>query len=45
MAGMDDLCYCDECGSTDIESADIETWERMYQVRYSKNQHKIYKNG
>lgn len=26
--------YCDECGGTDIEQTDIETWEKMYQEKY-----------
>ena len=26
--------YCDECGSTDIGTADIEEWNRMYKKKY-----------
>lgn len=32
----DSMDYCDDCGSTDIEDTDIETWEKMYQSRYGK---------
>lgn len=27
--------YCDSCGSTKIESTDIDTWESMYRERYN----------
>ena len=36
MAGMDELCYCDKCGSTEIDTANIRVWETMYQARYNK---------
>lgn len=36
MKGFDDICYCDKCGSTDIESAQIEEWQAMYNERYNK---------
>ena len=26
--------YCDECGSTDIGTTDIETWDKLYKARY-----------
>lgn len=29
--------YCDDCGSTDIESTDIFTWRRMYKERFGKD--------
>lgn len=28
------LDYCDECGSTDIEQAHIEEWQRLHKERY-----------
>jgi ribosomal protein L37AE/L43A len=31
-----DIDYCDDCGSTDIETTDIYTWEKMYKERYGK---------
>lgn len=35
MSGMDDLCYCDKCGSTDIDTADIKVWQMKYEERYN----------
>ena len=29
-----DLDYCDECGSTEIEKTNIENWEEKYKSRY-----------
>lgn len=34
VARMDDACYCDACGSTDIEQTSIEEWEELYKKRY-----------
>lgn len=34
VASMKDSDYCDECGSTDIDSCHIEEWESIY-----KNKH------
>ena len=31
-----DLAYCDECGSSNIETTDIETWNNLYKQRYNK---------
>lgn len=31
---MEDLDYCDKCGSTDIEKTDIDTWRELYKDRY-----------
>lgn len=28
------LDYCDECGSTDIDTTDIENWRNLYRDRY-----------
>lgn len=33
-ADIADYCYCDNCGSTNIENADISEWENMYKGRY-----------
>ncbi len=30
----DNVDYCDICGSTDTESADITSWEMMYKDKY-----------
>lgn len=32
----DDLDYCDDCGCTDTDSTDIETWKEMYKNKYDK---------
>lgn len=32
--GLPDLLYCDDCGSTDVESTSIEEWERKYKEKY-----------
>ena len=32
----EDIDYCDDCGSTDIETTDIYTWEKMYKERFGK---------
>lgn len=29
-----DMGYCDECGSTDIDSTDIHSWENQYFTRF-----------
>ena len=31
---VDNSEYCDECGSTDIEQTDIETWNTIYKEKY-----------
>jgi hypothetical protein len=28
------LDYCDDCGSTDVETTDIESWRQLYRERY-----------
>jgi len=33
----DNTDYCDNCGSTDIESTDILTWEKLYKEKYKKD--------
>lgn len=35
MAGDDNLCYCDDCGSTDIETANIAVWQMLHETRYN----------
>lgn len=34
VAGMEDACYCDECGSTNIAEASIEEWEALYKEKH-----------
>lgn len=31
------LDYCDHCGSTDIDTTDIYTWQKMYRERFGKD--------
>lgn len=33
----DYLDFCDECGSTEIDTTDIYTWEKMYEQKYGRN--------
>jgi len=33
---MKDSEYCDECGSTHIEQANIEEWESLYKAKYGR---------
>lgn len=34
VAGLEDTCYCDECGDTNIEQASIEEWQELYKSKY-----------
>lgn len=36
MVFNDKLDYCDECGCTDTDSTDIESWREMYEKKYGK---------
>lgn len=36
ILAFDDNDYCDQCGSTEIESTDIKTWEELYKKKYGK---------
>jgi hypothetical protein len=31
------LDYCGECGNTNLETTDIDTWEKMYREKYGTN--------
>ena len=33
VPGMEELDYCDKCGSTDIKQTDIETWKQLYKEK------------
>lgn len=33
-ADIADYCYCDDCGSTRVETTDIFTWENLYKARH-----------
>lgn len=34
VIGMEEACYCDDCGGTDIEEASIEEWEQLYNKKH-----------
>lgn len=34
---IDGTDYCDKCGSTDLEQANIFDWEKMYGQKYGGN--------
>ena len=38
VAGMEDACYCDDCGSTNIEKTSIDEWEDLYKERHGFSQ-------
>lgn len=41
-----DLDFCDDCGSTDVESAHIDDWKKLYRERYGFDFiNKTIKNG
>ena len=35
IMSFDGMDYCDRCGDTDIEEANIFDWEKLYKIRYS----------
>lgn len=37
FVNTDCLDFCDECGSTEIDTTDIYTWEKMYEQKYGRN--------
>lgn len=37
--------YCEECGSTDIDTIHIDVWNRMYLEKYGRKFIKDTKNG
>lgn len=36
MVLNDKVDYCDECGCTDTDSTNIESWREMYKKKYGK---------
>lgn len=34
VAGMEEACYCDKCGCTDIEQTSIEEWDKLYRAKH-----------
>lgn len=37
IPGIEDLDFCDDCGSTNIGTTDIHTWEDLYKQRFNIN--------
>lgn len=37
IRSLDDIDYCDKCGSTSIEQTHISEWETMYTKKYNEN--------
>ena len=35
IRSLEDMEYCDKCGSTNIEQTHIEEWEQMYEKKYN----------
>lgn len=33
---IDEECYCDKCGSIEVDEAPISAWEKMYELKYDK---------
>ncbi len=33
-ADIADYCYCDNCGSTNVETTGVFEWDEMYKKRY-----------
>ena len=40
-----DLEYCDKCGSTNIDEAHINYWDKLYRQKYGKPYLNIEQNG
>lgn len=36
IMALDDSDYCDICGSTDVEVANINNWNQLYKDKYGK---------
>lgn len=34
---VDGTDYCDECGSTEVDTTNILEWENMYKQKYGRN--------
>lgn len=38
VAGLKDACYCDDCGSTNIDETSIEEWDSLYKRKHGFSQ-------
>lgn len=45
LPGKDGIDFCDDCNSTDINTADIFTWEELYKQRYGNYLINLERNG
>lgn len=36
IMALDNNDYCDNCGSTDVATTDIESWKTLYKNKYGK---------
>lgn len=45
LPGNDNIDFCDDCNSTDIESIDIFTWQELYKQRYGNYYLNLNKDG
>ena len=34
VAGMEEACYCDDCGCTNIVETNIEEWQDLYEKKH-----------
>ena len=34
IPGLEGLDFCDDCGATNIQETDINTWRNMYKEKY-----------
>lgn len=34
VVGMEEACYCDDCGCTVIEQTSIEEWKQLYRKKH-----------
>lgn len=41
----DNIEYCDQCGCTELEEANIFDWQRLYEERYGEKYLEIKRNG
>lgn len=42
VADLQDLDFCDECGSTEIAQTSIESWEEMYKNKFGHSYLETY---
>lgn len=45
LPGNNNIDFCDDCNSTNIETTDIFTWQQLYRERYGSNYINLDKDG